>query len=502
MNSRYLAEEPVTGQPQDITVYPVYAVPRGITFEAYTEWKIVTAEGTLILSFPLLTPAKIQEIATMVKTRRTAYLARLGCGRIVDIIDAAVQQWLNPQYELRRRAESWLPSITGYDAGMIKLELKRYMRLFRRKELLRFLDEELESAALLDEFRPRKSGGMSRAYGPELIFQVSSGNVPGLPVWSLVMGLLVKSASLMKTSSSEPLMAVLFAESLRQIDPELADCIAVLPWRSSCHELEASAMEASEMVVAYGSDEAVRQIRSRLPDHKRLVSYGHKISFAMVGKEALTPDRYVDTVYKLVKDAGTYDQQSCLSPHSVFVEEGGAVSARQVAQLLAAELQRLQLKHPLAPITREEAQAIQALRSRYELAALGGSGGSVYGSKPGTEWTVVYHPGGELMASPLNRTVHVISCPSLEEIIPSLSRHRRYLQSAGIAVGPERLQRLADALGEAGINRICAIGQMTRAAAGWHHDGRYNLLDLLRWTDLEWSAEQNAESYDPDAEQG
>jgi len=353
---------------------------------------------------------------------------------------------------------------------------------------------------VLDGFRPRRSGGMSRAYGPELIYQVSSGNVPGLPIWSLVMGLLVKSASLMKTSSSEPIMAVLFAESLRQIDPELADCIAILPWRSGSLELEASAMEAAELVVAYGSDDTVGQIRSRLPEHKRLIGYGHKISFAMIGKEALTPDRYATTVCKLVKEAGTYDQQSCLSPHSVFVEEGGAGSAKQVAQLLAAELQRFQLKRPRAQITREEAQAIQMLRSRYELAAMGGWGGAVYGSKPGTEWTVVYHPGGELQASPLNRTIHVIGCLSLEDIIPTLSRHRRYLQSAGMAVNPMRLQRLAEELGAAGINRICAVGQMTHAPAGWHHDGRYNLLDLLRWTDIERSAEQEAELYDPDAE--
>jgi hypothetical protein len=41
---------------------------------------------------------------------------------------------------------------------------------------------------------------------------------------------------------------------------------------------------------------------------------------------------------------------------------------------------------------------------------------------------------------------------------------------------------------------------MSRTPAGWHHDGRFNLLDLIRWTDIERSAEQDAERYDPDVE--
>ncbi|MBW7462430.1 acyl-CoA reductase, partial [Paenibacillus sepulcri] len=98
-------------------------------------------------------------------------------------------------------------------------------------------------------------------------------------------------------------------------------------------------------------------------------------------------------------------------------------------QLLAAELQRFQLRKPRAAVTREEAQAIHALRNQYELAALNGAGTAVYGSKQGTEWTVIYHPSGEMQASPLNRTVHVIGCLSLEETIPAMPLHRRYSQS-------------------------------------------------------------------------
>jgi hypothetical protein len=56
---------------------------------------------------------------------------------------------------------------------------------------------------------------------------------------------------------------------------------------------------------------------------------------------------------------------------------------------------------------------------------------------------------------------------------------------------------LAELLGQAGVTRICAIGAMTAPEAGWHHDGRFNLLDLVRMVEIEQSAESSAETLAP-----
>ena len=45
------------------------------------------------------------------------------------------------------------------------------------------------------------------------------------------------------------------------------------------------------------------------------------------------------------------------------------------------------------------------------------------------------------------------------------------------------------------MTRISAIGSMGAPEAGWHHDGRFNLLDLVRMTEIEQSAETAAESF-------
>ncbi|WP_281887384.1 acyl-CoA reductase [Paenibacillus sp. YYML68] len=485
----------------DSVIRPAYYVPRGIKLEATIEKHVEGPRGSsLVLQYPVLSPASMRELIAEVTERRRACLDSLRTERIVASIDAAVQRWLDPTYERRQLAEMWLPILTGYDAETVRLELKRFMRLFRRKELLRFLDEELDAASMLDEFRPRKSGGFSRAYGPELIFHVFSGNVPALPIWSLVMGLLLKSAGFGKTSSSEPLMAVLFVETLSEVDPELADCLVILPWKGGDEELEQPLLEAAEAVIVYGSMNTVEQVRRRTPVTKRFLSYGHKISFAMMGQESLTPDRFRATLRRAAEDAAVYDQQGCLSPHTLFVEEGGAVSPQQCAQLLAAELARYERKRPRAALTDEESMAIHTVRRTYELRSLQQEPVEVYASPGGTEWTVIYHGQPGFEPSPLNRTIHVVASASLEAAVEYIYAYRPYLQSVGLAVAPGRLEPMASLLGRAGVTRICAIGQMAHTTAGWHHDGRMNLVELIRWVDLERSVELDAEQYDADVE--
>lgn len=472
-----------------------YFTPKAFEPASFNEKDFESEYGALTLRMPKLTADEVTEIAGMVKKQRQMWLTNLKVAEVVDVLDIAVQKWLNPNDALRQLAETLLPVITGYDPEMIRLELKRFMRTFRKKELMRFLDEEFDNVAVLDDFRPRKTGGFSKATGPKLIFHVFSGNVPGVPVWSLVMGLLLKSGNIGKTSMAEPLLPVLFAQSIAEVSPELADCLAILPWKGGTNELEEAVISEAEAVVGYGSNESIEQVKSRVPVYKPFISYGHKVSFAMIGKEGLTPDHFNETVHRLAEDVSVYDQQSCLSPHAVFVEEGGSVSPRQAAQLLAKELQRYHEKRRRAMISGEEAFAIRKIRNQFEFTEA-----DVYGSPEGTNWSVIYHHETGFLPSPLNRTVHVFRCGTLEEAIPVLRPYRPYLQTAGVAVGPNRLFRLAKQLSEEGLNRICSVGEMPRTTAGWHHDGKFNLLDLIRWTDIESSAEQNAERYDPDSE--
>jgi Acyl-CoA reductase (LuxC) len=484
----------------DIEEIPAYWLPKEVQLTSFREETITTADRSFLLKYPLLTSEQIQMIGSIVQKNRDHYLAKLGTNEIIEKIDQAVSKWLVPEYPLRKLSETLIPIITGYDAEMVRLELKRYIRTFRKKELLRFLDEEFDQPAMLDEFRPRKSGGFTRAYGPKSIFHVFSGNVPGVQIWSLLMGLILKSANLGKTSTSEPLFPVLFVISLAEVDEKLAETIAILPWKGGTSEHEEAAIDFAESVIIYGSNKAVDAIQKMVPPSKTFLTYGHKISLAVIGKEALTPDHYYETIFNLAEDMSIYDQQSCMSPQSILVETGGAISPRQFAQILAAELERYNKKRPRAKLSDEEAMSIHRLRHQYEIQAVSDQKVSVYASQHDTAWTVFYHNEPGFAGSALNRTIHVFSSEELEEDLQKMQPFEQYLQSCGIAVSPFRLFRMAEMLGNLGVNRICSIGEMNRAKPGWHHDGRFNLLDLVRMVDIERNMDEDLEQYDPDVE--
>ena len=89
----------------------------------------------------------------------------------------------------------------------------------------------------------------------------------------------------------------------------------------------------------------------------------------------------------------------------------------------------------------------------------------------------------------------VVAVDTLDDAVALLSTQRTFLQTVGLAAGPRELFRLSSLLAQAGATRICALGAMTTPAAGWHHDGRFSLLDLVRMVDIEDSAEQAAEAF-------
>ena len=85
----------------------------------------------------------------------------------------------------------------------------------------------------------------------------------------------------------------------------------------------------------------------------------------------------------------------------------------------------------------------------------------------------------------------------LNDVPALIEPRRRWLQTVGVATSPERLLALAAGLGDVGVTRVCALGSMTSPEAGWHHDGRFSLLDLVRIVEVEQSAHVSSESFAP-----
>jgi hypothetical protein len=311
----------------------------------------------------------------------------------------------------------------------------------------------------------------------------------------------VKAGSIGKLPSAEPLFAGLFARLLAEVHPPLAECLAVVWWKGGEQGPADALFAQADTVLAYGSNESLEQIRSCVPVTTRFLPYGHKLGFGLVGRAVLDAQRAPATARMAAHDVARYDQQGCYSPHVFYVERGGKVSPRDFAQYLASELASLQRRFPRRAAALEDASAIAAWRQSSELKALFTDGDELIGSAE-SPWAVAYADAPQPLApTAANRHVQVVAVDRLDDVIALVEPCRAFLQTAGIAAEPAELFRVSQLLGQAGVTRITAMGAMTAPEAGWHHDGRFNLLDLVRICEIEQSAERAADRCAPYADE-
>ncbi len=447
------------------------------------------------VAVPVLTALQMQALAQRVQQASARHLKTMTVSEIINVIDRAIARLLDPSDPYRRQADALLPIVSGYDAQMVRLGLTGFFKTFRAPQLHRFVAEDFANPKVLDGFQPTPKGGAVRAYGPQLLVHSWAGNVPALALWSLVCGLLVKAGNIGKLPSAEPLFAGWFARLLAEVHPPLADCLAVVWWRGAGDEDAAALYAQADTVVAYGGNDALHAIQRRLPVTARFLAHGHKLGFGVVSAAALDAQKAPALARRAAWDVMRYDQQGCYSPQVFYVQRGGQVSPRDFAAYLAGELSNLQQRFPRRALDLAESAAIAKWRQSIEW-QLPADGADALIGDPDATWSVLYTDAAAPLApTALQRSIVVAGVDTLDDVAPLVAAHSRYLQTVGVAASPEELYRLADQLGAAGVTRISAIGAMSVPEAGWHHDGRFNLLDLVRMTEIEHSAEAAADPY-------
>lgn len=439
--------------------------------------------GNIEVNIPHIAPDDVRGIAKRLILARQRVLMQCTIANIVTTLDAVADAWLAPNSQWLERAIMGLEQVTGYSPQVLRAGVRHAFEQLKAGAMWQVLTDEFQDPCVLDEFRPRRTGGYVRAIGPRLIVHILAGNIPGIGVLSISYALMVKSASLVKLSASEPIVTPLFAQSLAEVAPDLASCIAVVLWTGGNEAIESVAFQCSDAVVAYGSATTIAAIRNRLPPTTRLIPYGHRISMAVIDAQHCT----TDVALALARDIAMFDQQGCLSPQLIFVE-GATENALEFGRLLASALNRVAMELPPGRHIHERASNIQQWRMVYQMA-----GAHLITSEHSVDWTVI------VLQQPVAATpfAHSLICPprttllrtfmNEQELISELEPLRPFLSTAGCAISDGKKAHLFETLARMGITRICAVGDMQSPPATWHHDGRPNLADLITWVDWESS---------------
>jgi hypothetical protein len=429
------------------------------------------------------TIGQIQEAITRTVEAHERVLQHRDTDAIIGAIAETAKRWREPTNPWRLRVLEQAPTATGFSEAMVREAIDLTFGALTHEALGELVDRELGNRRILDEFCLR-GRTRSRAIGPRLIVHFLAGNVPPPGIISMCHGLLLKSANLVKVSNRDPIFPALFAESLRDVDAELADCVAVLDWKRHDLALTHAALAKANAVIVYGDDQTISALRQLAPEGAMFLGYGHKISFAVIAKEAMTAEGLPALAEAAAFDASVYDQQGCLSPHVFYVEERGELGPRKFAAALADAMAAYQQRVPRANLSVEEAAAMTQVRSGYEFRAASDRRVAVWSSPNPNEWTVIYEDDPSFTPSCLNRMVFVKPTDGLKRVLDSIQRFASKISTVGATPMTERTMAFAASLSNMGVHRVCPIGQMQRPPLSWHHDGRLNLAELVRWTDL------------------
>ena len=436
-----------------------------------------------------LTENIIQEACVTLKRNRENYLKDRKTESLIRLVAGVAENWLHPDYPFRKHALEHGPARTGFSKGTLTRGLDSFFREITQENLRAWLAQDLGNSKRLDEFCGDSSTTGSRrsavATGPELVFNIVGGCIPNAACTQIIAGILLRSAQFVKCSTGTSFLPSLFAHSLYDTDAKLASCLELAEWQGGSEHLENPLIQEADCITVSGTDETVQFVRNRLPMAKKFVGYGHRVSFAFISAESLSGFNSRKTALKAAHDVTAWDQLGCRSPHVIYVQQGGAISAEQFAELLAEELARFEETQPRGPIAGEAAAMIASRRAFYEIRAAHSPDTRHWISANSTAWTVVYEASPLFQLSCLNRFIYVKAVANIHDALQGADAIRGHVSSVGLAAVDEEENAIATALAHWGVTRVCPLGKMQEPSLLWRHDGRPALGGLVTWTDHE-----------------
>ena len=404
-----------------------------------------------------LVPARVRALAQTLRAGATNLRALPIAARIAAIDRLAIA-WLAADSPWRTRARAELAMSTGYPTPMVDTALEHLWSALRAADL------EAVAASELGEENPRRL--------PGLALHVLAGNVPGVGVFGILAALLAGVPSLVKPAAREPFLPALLVESIAVVAPELRSAVAVAPWRGGSEALDAAAFGAVDVVLAYGRDETLARIAARKP--ARLLRYGDRTSVALVARTALGSR----TARALAYQTALYDQQGCLSPRVVFVEETDRRELELFAALVAAELEVLEHELPrVAPSLGERASVWRWLE-RQRWRAQEGVDVTVHGGRGGAG-SVVCDRTAEWSVGPSFRHLVFVPITTLAAAIDPLRRLAGTLEAVGYAGPVERIAEASGVAAELGAPRFCPLERLQAPPFAWRQSGHRRLASFL-----------------------
>lgn len=352
-------------------------------------------------------------------------------------------------------------------------QFRAALSLFTRESLERKVRFELgEDPAALPLPHDGYSAIRRQRYPLGILLHIAAGNVDGLPAYSVVEGLLAGNINILKLPAMDHGASILLLHELVRLEPKLKDFIYVFDVPSTDLESLREFARVSDGIVVWGGDEAVRAARQMASPDTRIISWGHKLSFAYASGDVSDED-----LEKLAEHICVTRQLLCSSCQGIFIDSDDMAYVERFGKRFFEILCKVNKIYPPADAGLRAKATLQLYSQALEPDAGGGTilrGGGI---------SVTIMPDSKLELSLLAGNCWVKPLPR-QKLVTALKPMKGYLQTAGLLCPASEREALSGLLARAGLVRITEPGEMSRTIPGEAHDGTYPLREYSRIVEM------------------
>ncbi len=361
----------------------------------------------------------------------------------------------------------------GMDNKQAKTQLADLRLLFTKESLTSRLQIELGEQYGAPVARTPVGGNtqvVEQLYPLGVLLHIAAGNMDGLPVFSVIEGLLSGNINLLKLPSVDGGLSVMLLLKLCEIEPALAEYIYVFELSSTDIDSIHFLVSLANAVVVWGGDDAIQALRKAIPANTKIIEWGHKLSFAYVTKDGMTPENLAGLAHNICATR----QLLCSSCQGIYIDTSSWQELHTFGRLFLPVLEKTAADFPPLPIASKAQNTLQLYSQNLE---------NIFNNTSsilqGKQASLVLQKDQKLTLSLQNNTPWVKRLPR-QQIIPKLYPYKGYLQTAALLCGSHEYDALRNKLWRAGIVRITDGFTMSHTYCGGAHDGEYPLRRYMR----------------------
>lgn len=304
-----------------------------------------------------------------------------------------------------------------------------------------------------------------------VLFHIGAGNMDALPAYSVIEGMLAGNINLLKLPEEDKVLSGAILRRLTEIEPALAPYVYVFGFSSADVGKMKRLAGLADAVVIWGGDEAVSAVRRLAAPSCRIITWGHKLSFAYVTEAGRKESSLRDLAGHMLDT----EQRLCSSCQGIYLDtDDEAVTeqfCKEYSQILEAEA-RKRLPKDIGSRARN---TLRIHNSRLEASAFGrkkvfseGSTSVTWERQPRLEGSLMF---GNCWVKNLRR----------DAILPVLREDCGYLQTVVLICSEEEWEPLADRFHRAGAVHVRRVDHPDVYREPLPHDGEYPLQRYSRY---------------------